>query len=133
MTLPFLAWLLGGSVVLVAGMIIYLYYGRLWFECHIAQAPVSIFRLVSMTFRGSGARPVAKANIFAAKHDLDLTLDQLEGCAQRGGDVVAAVQRLAAERRTGRIVTFEEVCSGTIDRTPGGQISGMDKTSAKEL
>ena len=119
MSLQFFAWMLGGSVLLIASMIVYLYYGRLWFECQIAQAPVPIRRLVAMTFRGSGARPVAKANIFAAKHDLDLTLDQLEACAKRGGDVVAAVQRLAAERKTGRIVTFDEVCSGTIARTPG--------------
>lgn len=119
MTLQLLLWIMGGGMLLVVGMIIYLYYGRLWFECQIAQAPVPITRLVAMTFRGSGARPVAKANIFAAKHNLDLTLDQIEACARRGGDVVAAVQRLAAERKTGRIVTFEEVCGGTIADAPG--------------
>lgn len=119
MSLQVLVWMLGGSVVLIAGMIVYLYYGRLWFECQIAQAPVPITRLVAMSFRGSGARPVAKANILSAKHNLDLTLDQLEACAEQGGDVVSAVQQLAAERKTGRIVTFEEVCSGTIARTPG--------------
>lgn len=92
-------------VTLIVGCSAYLYYGRLLFRTRVRGCPVSLGRMVAMTFRGASAFNLVNAYIEAHLAGLEVTLDDLE--ALERGRARKVVRGMIAAKKAGTEIGFD--------------------------
>ena len=113
------AMLLLSTILLLIVNVGYILYGRQWFDAYRQGAPVSIFKLMEMTFKRVPSKTLVAAYIAAKKAGLDLTIEDLEFHHSQGGDAAAVVQAMLTAREEGKALSFKNACSNNLTPLPG--------------
>lgn len=92
----------------VIGCIAYLYFGRLWFRAHVKGCPVSLGRLVSMTFQGANAYRIVNALVEAHLAGIEVSLEDLEEHDRGRGKVRSVVGSMIRAKAAGSELSFDE-------------------------
>jgi uncharacterized protein YqfA (UPF0365 family) len=107
-----LAVLMTALFATVAGVALYIYYGRLIMRSRVVGAPVSFKKMVRMTLRGLDANAVVIAYLDAHTAGVSVTLERLEAVASEQGDPRAAVKELIAAKAAGTHASSKDVGLG---------------------
>lgn len=97
-----------GLMAMIVWSCAYVYYGRLWFRSRLKGCPVSLGRMMRMTFRGISAFDVVTAYMNAHLAQIEVELDDLEAHAGEKGRSRDVVKAMIAARQTGSSVSFSE-------------------------
>jgi uncharacterized protein YqfA (UPF0365 family) len=89
----------------------YMYYGRLWLRCHVANASVPLASIIGLTFKKVRADTVMLAYIDANKAGLKVELDELVEHYLAGGNVMQVVRACISAKKDGRDVSIAEARS----------------------
>lgn len=115
------------GVLLAAGISFYLFYVRLWFRSFVAQAPVSIPTLLSLSLHRINPVRVVDAYTISKKNALNVSLDQITGHARTGGDVRGVVEAMRTAKAKGANASFEALCA---EELAGGEALETSHTQA---
>ncbi len=103
-----LAVLIAALFTTVAGVALYIYYGRLIMRSRVVGAPVSFKKMMRMTLQGLDANAVVIAYLNAHSAGIQVTLERLEAVAREQGDPRTAVKGLIAAKAAGTHASLEE-------------------------
>src|SRR3989440_4716181 len=107
-------YLVGFAVVAVLAFIIVIilinFFG-LWLRARIANAPVSIGKMIGMSLRKVPVGLIVDNRITAVKAGLDVRSDPLEAHYLAGGDVSHVVLALIAADKAGISLDFNRACA----------------------
>jgi uncharacterized protein YqfA (UPF0365 family) len=96
-----------GALILavVAGAIILINYGKLWFQAYMSSADISVWSLIGMDMRRVRKQVIVDAKIMAAQAGLDInrrtgiSTQRLEAHYLAGGDVHRVIRAIIAAHR----------------------------------
>lgn len=116
--LPVLAGV-GVFLVLVIGIagIVFLFYGKIWFQCYMSSADISMLSLIGMGFRQVHPKVIVAAKIMAAQAGLDISrrngisTSRLEAHFLAGGNVMNVIQAIIAAHRAGIDLDFDRAAA----------------------
>ena len=109
--------LMTALAVVMAGVALYIYYGRLIMRSKVVGAPVGFKQMVQMTLSGLDAQSLVIAYLDAHKAGVHVTLEELETIVRKKGDPRAAVKKLIATKGSEINATGEKT-------NMGGRIAG---------
>lgn len=110
LSLPGIAMIVGGIVLIVLLVIIFSYVGT-WLKAWLAGAPVSIPNLIAMRLRGVPHSLIVDARITAAKAGIPVDTDDLEAHYLAGGDLIQSVRALIAADKAGITLNWTRTCA----------------------
>ena len=119
-----------GFLLLVAlvVVIIFLMYGKLWFQAYMSSADVSLMNLVGMGFRQVTPRVIVTAKVMAKQAGLSIdrrdgiSTERLEAHYLAGGNVMGVINAIIAAHRAGIDLDF--------DRASAIDLAGRDVLDA---
>lgn len=82
--------------------------GRLWVQCLLAGAQVSVVQLMMMRFRRSPVQKLCQLYIMSAQAGLKLKLSDLERASLAGADVELVVRAMIKASQSGQNLTWDE-------------------------
>src|SRR5438045_7124221 len=107
-------YLVGFAVVAVIAFIIVVvlinFFG-LWLRARIANAPVSMGKMVGMRLRKVPVGLIVDSRITAVKAGIDIPSDPLEAHYLAGGDVPQVILALIAADKAGITLDFNRACA----------------------
>src|SRR3989454_9157264 len=107
-------YLVGFAVIAVIAfifvVILFNFFG-LWIRAHIANAPVSIGKMVGMRLRKVPVGMIVDSRITAVKAGLEIPSDPLEAHYLAGGDVSQVILALIAADKAGISLDFNRACA----------------------
>ncbi len=92
----------------MAGVALYIYYGRLIMRSRVAGAPVGFQQMLRLTLSGLDAQAIVIAYLDAHKAGVHVPFERLEALAGEKGDPRAAVRKLIAAKASGTGAAFDE-------------------------
>lgn len=120
---PLFADIAGILMVAVAGLFVFLFvvifmiYGKLWFQAYMSNSRVSMFSLVGMTFRQVNAKMIVEAKIRAMQAGVGtdpktgITTSRLEAHYLANGNVPNVVHAIIAAHRAGMDLDFDRAAA----------------------
>ncbi len=120
---PLFAEMAGILVIAVLGLFVFLFvliftfYGKLWFQAYMSNARVSIFSLIGMTFRQVNAKLIVEAKIRAMQAGVGtdpttgITTGRLEAHYLANGNVSNVVHAIIAAHRAGMDLDFDRAAA----------------------
>src|ERR1044071_2161064 len=109
-SLSLVAIAVGAVFVFVFCIILFNFFG-LWLRARIANAPVSMGKMVGMRLRKVPVGLIVDNRITAVKAGLDVRSDPLEAHYLAGGDVSHVVLALIAADKAGITLDFNRACA----------------------
>lgn len=82
--------------------------GRLWVQCLLAGAQVSVVQLMMMRFRKSPVQKLCQLYIMSSQAGLKLKLSDLERASLAGADVELVVRAMIKASQSGQNLTWDE-------------------------
>jgi uncharacterized protein YqfA (UPF0365 family) len=112
------AMLLISMVLLFTVNVAYNLYLRQWFDAYLQGAPVSLYKLIEMTFTRVPAKKLVPAYIAAKNAGLDVVIEDLEFHYTLGGDPEAVVHAMVMAREEGKALSFNNACQDDLSEMP---------------
>jgi uncharacterized protein YqfA (UPF0365 family) len=108
-----LIWIAFGIVIVMvlAQLCIFAWFAKIWMQCLLAGAQVSLLQLIGMKLRGSPVKHLCELYIMSRQAGLDVKLYQLESGYKAGADVELVVRAMIKASQTGQNLTWEEALS----------------------
>ncbi|MEE2641139.1 MAG: flotillin-like protein FloA [Planctomycetota bacterium] len=112
-----LAAIILGVIFVLAGVVAFLAYGKLWLQAYFARAEVSIASLIGMGFRQVRPLVIVTAKIMAAQAGLNISkktgisTSRLEAHYLAGGDVMKVINAIIAAQRAGIDLDFDRAAA----------------------
>ena len=106
-----------GAFVLLALVIAFFAYGKLWLQAYFARADVSLLSLIGMGFRQVRPVVIVTAKIMAAQAGLEISrrdgisTSRLEAHYLAGGDVMKVINAIIAAQRAGIDLDFDRAAA----------------------
>jgi uncharacterized protein YqfA (UPF0365 family) len=97
-------------IALVLAVVLFNFFG-LWLRARVANAPVSIGKMVAMRLRKVPVGQIVDNRITAVKAGLDIPSDPLEAHYLAGGDVNQVILALIAADKAGISLDFNRACA----------------------
>jgi uncharacterized protein YqfA (UPF0365 family) len=98
-------------------VIVFLAYGKLWFQAYMSSADVSIWSLVGMGFRQVNSRVIVTAKVMSYQSGLDtnrrtgISTARLEAHYLAGGNVMNVIHAIIAAHRAGIDLDFDRAAA----------------------
>jgi uncharacterized protein YqfA (UPF0365 family) len=120
---PLFADLAGMLIIAVVGLFVFLFvmifmiYGKLWFQAYMSNSRVSIFSLIGMTFRQVNAKMIVESKIRAMQAGVGtdprtgITTGRLEAHYLANGNVPNVVHAIIAAHRAGMDLDFDRAAA----------------------
>ena len=99
------------AVIALAVAVILFNFLGIWIRAKFADAPVSMFTMISMRLRGVPVAQVVDARITATKAGLKLETDPIEAHYLSGGDVNHVILALIAAQKAGIHLDWDRACA----------------------
>lgn len=112
-----IALILFFAFVLVVLFVIFLMYGKLWFQAYMSSADVSLMNLVGMGFRQVNPRVIVTAKVMAKQAGLSInrrdgiSTERLEAHYLAGGNVMGVINAIIAAHRAGIDLDFDRAAA----------------------
>ncbi len=107
--------LVGGAVIfavlVLAAIIIFINFGRLWIRAYFSHATVPMISLIGMWFRKVNPHTIVNTRIMAVRAGLNLDSDILESHYLARGNVPNVARALVAASRAGIPLTFQKAAA----------------------
>lgn len=106
-----------GIVILLAILIAFFAYGKLWLQAYFARADVSLLSLIGMGFRQVRPVVIVTAKIMAAQAGLEISrrsgisTSRLEAHYLAGGDIMKVINAIIAAQRAGIDLDFDRAAA----------------------
>jgi uncharacterized protein YqfA (UPF0365 family) len=111
-------WIAGAILVLIMGLVIlavFTRYFRLWIQCKMTRAGITIWDLLGMTFRKVSPSVIVRAKIMATQAGLGeeegITTRALEAHYLAGGNVPIVARAIVAAHKAKLNLTFKAACA----------------------
>ena len=104
-------------LVLLALLLIFAMYGKLWFQAYMSSADVTLMNLVGMGFRQVNPRVIVTAKVMAKQAGLDIgrmhgiSTERLEAHYLAGGNVLGIINAIIAAHRAGIDLDFDKAAA----------------------
>lgn len=99
------------ALVLLVAVLIIVAYFKIWFRAYMADVPIGLSQILSMTFRKIDPKPVVSALIVTRQAGIELSCGEVESAYMRGADVARVAAALVAQKEgkaTGNL-SFEDL------------------------
>ena len=110
--------LIGFFILLILGLLlIFMVYGKLWFQAYMSSADVTLINLVGMGFRQVNPRVIVTAKVMAKQAGLSInrrdgiSTDRLEAHYLAGGNVMGVINAIIAAHRAGIDLDFDRAAA----------------------
>lgn len=106
-----------GALVVLALVIAFFAYGKLWLQAYFARADVTLLSLIGMGFRQVRPMVIVTAKIMAAQAGLEISrrsgisTSRLEAHFLAGGDVMKVINAIIAAQRAGIDLDFDRAAA----------------------
>lgn len=113
-------WFVVGALIVLFSMVaavVFLMYGKLWFQAYMSGADTTMSSLVGMTFRQVNPRVIVTAKVMASQAGLDIdrrhgiSTSRLEAHDLAGGDVMGVIHAIIAAHRAGIDLDFDRAAA----------------------
>lgn len=104
-------------LLLLACMLVFAIYGKLWFQAYMSSADVTLMNLVGMGFRQVNPRVIVTAKVMAKQAGLSISraagisTDRLEAHFLAGGNVMGVINAIIAAHRAGIDLDFDRAAA----------------------
>ena len=104
-------------LLLAAGALVFLVYGKLWFQGFMSSADVTLLHLVGMGFRRVNPRVIVTAKVMAKQAGLNISrldgisTERLEAHYLAGGNVMGVINAIIAAHRAGIDLDFDRAAA----------------------
>ena len=105
------------GLILLALIVAFFAYGKLWFQAYMSSADVSMLSLIGMHFRQVRPSVIVQAKIMAAQAGLNInrrngiSTSRLEAHYLAGGDVLRVINAIIAAQRAGIDLDFDRAAA----------------------
>lgn len=107
----FVILIIGGILILLVLVAVFISFFKLWLEARLSQAPVGIFTMVAMKLRGVPPALIVHSRITGVKAGLEVNTGPLEAHYLAGGDVSNVILALIAADKAGFDLNFDRACA----------------------
>jgi uncharacterized protein YqfA (UPF0365 family) len=125
-------WIIGLIIFLAFALfivaVVFVSFGKLWFQAYMSSADVTMWSLIGMSFRQVDSRIIVIAKVMAAQAGLDInrrtgiSTSRLEAHYLAGGNVMGVIHAIIAAHRAGIDLDF--------DRAAAIDLAGRDVVDA---
>jgi len=104
-------------LLLLALMLVFAVYGKLWFQAYMSSADVTLMNLVGMGFRQVNPHIIVTAKVMAKQAGLSIdrldgiSTDRLEAHYLAGGNVMGVINAIIAAHRAGIDLDFDRAAA----------------------
>ncbi len=99
------------GVIAFIFLLIFIKFFNVWLRARVANAPVSMLKLIAMWLRRVPVELIVDNRITSVKAGLDFSTDQLEAHYLAGGEVAHVVLALIAADKAGLGLSFDRACA----------------------
>lgn len=114
---PYVVFAIAAVVLSVAAVaaVRYLPSPAFWLQCRLSGVPVTFKRLLRWNVRKIEAREIVFSAIRLRKGGVEVSLDELEAVAARGGKLMNCATAMIVAQRSGLGVSWEEIVAMDAD------------------